>query len=139
MPRYPLPRYPLPNDPYLTWCGVQTSADAPPTCYHSSTDVMPMGLGNYSKTVHPGLSAAALAGDDPDFNMGTGWGAARKDRVDEVNFNRGLELDEFSIYYSDAAGLKAAGIEVDKKAAVSSPVRPKGFGGFCKPPVVTSS
>lgn len=77
--------------------------------------------------------------ENPDFNLGTGWGAAQVDEVEEDKFDRGLELACFSIFYSDSEGLKAAGIEVDKKPAVSSPVLPRGFNGFCKPPVVTST
>lgn len=84
-------------------------------------------------------AASPAAQENPDFNLGTGWGKARVDEVDEVNFDRGIELACFSIYYSDSEGLKAAGIEVDKKPSVSAPVLPRGFNGFCKPPVVTSS
>jgi hypothetical protein len=83
--------------------------------------------------------SASQQQDTPNFNLGTGWGKVHDDKVSEVKFDRGIELACFSVYYSDAAGLKAAGIEVDKKTAVSQPVLPRGFNGFCKPPVVTSS
>jgi hypothetical protein len=84
------------------------------------------------------MSAAAPAQKTPDFNLGTGWGKVNEDKVDEAKFERGFEAADFSIYYSDAAGLKMTGIEVDKKPAVSKPVLPRGFNGFCKPPNVCS-
>jgi len=84
-------------------------------------------------------SAKAPAQEVPDFNLGTGWGTSRVDQVTETKFERCLELASFSIYYSDDTGLKAAGVEVDKKLAVATRSLPRGFNGFCKPPVVTSS
>jgi len=76
--------------------------------------------------------------EHPDFDMGTGWGESREDKVSECKFERGIELACFSLYYATEAGLKKAGIEVDKKPAVSKSVLPRGFNGFCKPPKVTS-
>lgn len=77
--------------------------------------------------------------DIPNFNLGTGWGGSLEDEVEEVKFKRGSELATLEIYYSDEPGLRAAGIEVDKKPAVSKPTLPKAFHGFCTPPVVTST
>ena len=77
--------------------------------------------------------------ENPDFNLGTGWGSERKDAVDMVNFDRGIELATMEIYYSDEAGLAKAGVEVDKKPAVQKPSLPRGFNGFCIPPKVTKT
>jgi hypothetical protein len=79
------------------------------------------------------------AQENPSFNLGTGWGGEIEDSVDEVKFKRGTEMAVLTVYYSDEQGLKDAGIEVDKKPAVSKPTLPKAFHGFCTPPVVTSS
>jgi hypothetical protein len=90
----------------------------------------------------PVVSLGATLGaqqENPSFNLGTGWGEAQDDKVEEANFDRGIELAELTIYYSDAQGLKDAGIEVDKKPAITRSVLPRGFNGFCKPPVITSS
>ena len=80
------------------------------------------------------VSSSAPAQDIPDFNLGTAWGAEREDKVDEVEFERGVEQATLTVYYSDAEGLKKSGIEVSKEAAVSKPVLPRGFNGFCVPP-----
>jgi hypothetical protein len=77
--------------------------------------------------------------ENPDFNLGTGWGDPRQDRVDMVDFKRGMELCTMEVYYSDEAGLAKAGVEVDKKPAVQKPSLPKGFNGFCTPPKVTKT
>lgn len=77
--------------------------------------------------------------DIPDFNLGTGWGSEREDKVDMVDFKRGLVLCDMELYYSDEAGLAKAGVEVDKKPSVQKPSLPKGFNGFCVPPKVTKT
>lgn len=77
--------------------------------------------------------------ENPDFNLGTGWGSERADSVSLADFNRGIELCTMEIYYSDEAGLAKAGVEVDKKPAVQKPSLPKGFNGFCTPPKVTKT
>lgn len=133
-----------PWEPYITWCGTSgvssgggilrsTSLREEPTYGCCVNSLCPPADEPVS------LSFSAPAQETPDFNLGTGWGKSQEDKVTETEFDRGIELCNISIYYSDAAGLKAAGIEVDKKPAVSKPVLPRGFGGFCKPPVVTSS
>jgi len=75
--------------------------------------------------------------ETPDFNLGTGFGQIREDVVSEALFDRGLELATFEIYYSDAAALVAVGVELNKAAQISKPV-PQAFGGFCRPPAVSS-
>jgi hypothetical protein len=92
------------------------------------------------ETVKSGLMPAPVPPqENPDFNLGTGWGSEREDRVDMVDFKRSIELCTMEIYYSDAEGLAKSGIEVDKKPAVVKSVLPKGFNGFCVPPKVTKT
>lgn len=73
----------------------------------------------------------------PDFSLGTGFGQIREDVMGEAPFDRGLELATIAIYYSDAAALAAVGIELNKVAQISKPL-PQAFGGFCRPPAVSS-
>lgn len=80
------------------------------------------------------LCASAAA---PAFSLGTGWGAEKVDKVGEVSFERGLELATLELFYDDAAGLTAYGVQLSKDVALSAPSFPVAFGGFCKPPVVT--
>lgn len=84
----------------------------------------------YSGDVRRGLTLA------PDFNLGTGYGTHLQDNVSEVHFDRGTTLALLDIFYSDADGLRAAGIDLDKGAAISLPVGglPQSFNGFCQPP-----
>lgn len=72
----------------------------------------------------------------PDFNLGAGFGTALVDAVAEVTFERGARLALLEIYYTDAGGLRAAGIDLHKSAAVSAvpSVFPAAFNGFCQPP-----
>lgn len=142
------PYYPPWHQPI--WCGTALGAGQAEIMYGCNTVSNAASLSNNvtAQNLCPPADepvsvnfAAAVAPheqEQPDFNLGTGWGAAQMDEVEEDNFDRGLELACFSIYYSDSEGLKAAGIEVGKKPAVSKPVLPKGFNGFCKPPALTS-
>jgi hypothetical protein len=69
----------------------------------------------------------------PDFNLGTAWGNYLQSGIVTVAFERGNEIASFDLYYSDRAGLEHAGIELDRKPAVSA--WPKSFNsGYCKPP-----
>ena len=78
--------------------------------------------------------ASAPAKETPDFNLGTKFGSERVDSVSYGDFKRGAELATLEVYYSDAAGLKAAGIDISKSVQVPKPTMPQAFGGFCKPP-----
>lgn len=141
-----------PWEPYVTWCGTSgvggnilrstaVNAAAEPTygcCVNNSLKASLCPPADEPVSMNF-VSTAAPVQENPDFNLGTGWGKTKQDKVTETTFDRGIELACISIYYSDSAGLKAAGIEVDKKPAVSKPVLPRAFNGFCKPPVVTSS
>jgi hypothetical protein len=82
------------------------------------------------------MSAGAADSTPAKFNLGTGWGTAEADRVSLVGFQRDTELGTLSLYYSDAEGLRAAGIVLEKTVSVATAATPlpKGFGGFCQPP-----
>lgn len=68
----------------------------------------------------------------PEFNMGTGWGAAMTDCVNLTSFEKSFEMASLALYYTNADALKQMGIVMDKETAVTS--LPQGFGGFCQPP-----
>ena len=76
----------------------------------------------------------SLAGQPsaPDFNLGTTYGGAIQDAVNQVQFECGVCLAAFEIYYSDRDGLAKDGIPVDKSPAVTA--FPQAFGSFCKLP-----
>lgn len=138
---YPAPPVTSPFDPFTTWCGITNEGAV--RCSTAANDPDYSGCTKANNMSPPddgpvNLSSNALAQETPDFNLGTGWGKEKSDTVTETAFDRGVELACFSIYYSDAGGLKAAGIKVDKKPEVSKPVLPRGFGGFCRPPKVCS-
>jgi hypothetical protein len=70
----------------------------------------------------------------PTFDMGTGFGDHKKDKVTEESFERGTELETMLIYYASAQSLREIGIDVDKKVAVTT--MPQAFAsGFCTAPV----
>lgn len=77
-----------------------------------------------------------VASAAPAFNLGVGWGKEKEDVTSEAYFSRGAELATLEIYYDDAAGLSAYGVQLSKEPAVSRPF-PVGFSGFCKRPSVT--
>jgi len=84
------------------------------------------------------MAMAAPAQDNPDFNLGTGWGKEKEDRVTEKEFERNGELCTISIFYTDAEGLKKVGIDTEEKPAITKVPLPQGFGGFCVPPKLTA-
>lgn len=64
-------------------------------------------------------------------NLGTGWGTNTEDRVNYTNFTRGEIGATLELFYSDAAGLDAAGISRSKEVNIAVP---RAFPGFCKAP-----
>lgn len=76
--------------------------------------------------------------DNPDFNLGTGWGKEKEDHVALKDFERGGEICTLSIFYTDAEGLKKVGIDTAEKPAITKVPLPQGFGGFCVPPKLTA-
>ena len=79
------------------------------------------------------LKCAASAPETaPEFNLGTGWGAAMTDCVSLTSFDKAYEMASLAVYYTNADALQKMGIVLDKEVAVMS--LPQGFGGFCQPP-----
>ena len=76
--------------------------------------------------------AASIPEAAPEFNLGTGWGAAMTDCVSLTSFDKAYEMASMAIYYTNADALQKMGIVLDKEVAVMS--LPQGFGGFCQPP-----
>ena len=100
--------------------------------FNCSTDACNASLD--TNAVKRSMSAPVTA-KVADFNIGTGWGSEKYDAVSSVSFERGNELETITLYYSDSAGLKAAGIDVNKKPAIEKPL-PQAFAGFCTPPKI---
>lgn len=73
----------------------------------------------------------STAPEAPEFNLGTGYGAAAQDMVSQTHFEKGLWLAMMEIYYSDAEGLAKDGITVSKSPGLAFP---QAFGTFCKAP-----
>jgi hypothetical protein len=73
----------------------------------------------------------------PEFKLGTGWGDKVHDAISYTSFTRGELLVERELYYSDAAALRAIGVELDKPVAIptagSVGIYPSAFK-FCRPP-----
>ena len=87
-----------------------------------------------SNLAHPGVSVREQdqSSQAPEFNLGTGWGAAMTDCVSLTTFDKAYEMASMSVYYTNADALQKMGIVLDKEVAVMS--MPQGFGGFCQPP-----
>jgi hypothetical protein len=81
------------------------------------------------------MRSAAPAVAAPEFKLGTGWGGSVQDAITYTSFVRGELLTEREIYYSDAAALRAVGIEMDKPVALptAGSTYPSAFK-FCRPP-----
>jgi hypothetical protein len=131
---YPPPMYTPPSPTYtpslytITTCCSTTPGANPESsdiCHDPSDEML-----GFKKCSTP-------AQELPDFNLGTAWGKERDSIVSEVEFERGIEVADLRIYYSDADGLKKSGIEVSKKAAITKSILPQGFNGFCSPPKIT--
>jgi hypothetical protein len=126
---------PTPNTPYIVkWAGdpdyighLCCSAGPP-------GDVGPTGdAGSAAPIAINTMSVLSQSQQSqPDFNLGTTYGAPIQDAVSQVQFEKGIWLATFEIYYSDRKGLVKDGIPVDKSPGVAG--FPQAFGGFCKLP-----
>ncbi len=114
---------PIPSYPHITCCADSLSAGA-----HSA----PNENASYSACVN-NVQSKSIS-DVPDFNLGTAWGSPSKDAVKLVEFEIDKMLCQMEIFYSDRAGLEAAGITLEKKVQAARPF-PMAYDGFCKPPV----
>jgi len=78
------------------------------------------------------VKCASVQEAAPEFNLGTGWGAAMTDCVSLTSFDKAYEMASLAVYYTNTDALQKMGIVLDKEVAVMS--LPQGFGGFCQPP-----
>jgi hypothetical protein len=113
-----------------TFAGAKLSAD---TAYTSSTmDWMDMEQTRSMASVQPQNAV--------EQTLGTGFGQAQDFKTQEIEFNRGDLASQMVLYYDDARGLRARGIELSRKKAVRvQTTQPDAFPGFkkqtgCKPP-----
>lgn len=156
----PYPVYPRPTPIWPTWREIWYTSSAGPTgAVGASGPVGTTGSlsdmtikcasntasGEYTVSNSMGSGGSTLAAnfmaatsDVPEFKLGTGWGEAKADSVSETKFEREKELCTLAIYYADAPALERVGIQLTKDVAVTTPAAPelpRGFPGFCKPPV----
>ncbi len=103
-----------------TKAALTSDADLRNTTRSATRNVIPTSLSN--------------SAPDPVNNIGTGFGAAQEYRTTEVNFERGDMLAMMILYYDDARGLRARGIELGRKTIRQVAV-PQAFPQMsCKPP-----
>lgn len=155
-PIYEKPWHTYPQNPVI-WCGTLNSQGQSATMRCVSNVVTNAGIGSLQgvsvtnadapSTLCHSVNTMSLAGsqaeasapqDYPGFHLATGWGKEKTDQVVSADFKRDRELETLEVYYSDNEGLKQAGIDVSKKVAITKPVLPRGFGGFCVPPKVSA-
>jgi hypothetical protein len=66
-------------------------------------------------------------------NLGTGFGNATTFETETISFDRGQDLGVFIIYYDNARGLKARGIQVGRNSRVKHTAKgPQAFPGLVK-------
>lgn len=151
----PYPVYPsfppkpwLDNQPYITWCGTTSDGLNGGVGGIHTAGLMrvvdnsgPQAINQvFTCSVADG-GTGAVAGEvvsstevTPDvFTLGTGWGEAQKDEVKEVEFTRGKQCGELTIYYSVREQLQKIGVRFDNETAI--PAFPEPFKRkFCAPP-----
>lgn len=128
--------YPAPDKPWADSTGNPMMSP-----YMTVSDDGSLDLGTPLRSSAPDVSyqasseSALSTSQNAGFNLGTSWGEEKTSVVTEVSFERGMEVAMLTIYYTNAKGLKKAGIDVTKGAAISKPSNlPMGFNGFCTPP-----
>lgn len=69
-------------------------------------------------------------------NLGTGFGQAEDFATTQVAFDRGDMLSLVTLFYDDARGLRALGIDLSRRARVRETQTPNAFPGLsgCTPP-----
>ena len=91
---------------------------------------------NTLRSANPKVIPTSLnnSAPDPVNNIGTGFGPAQEYRTTEVAFERGDMIAMMILYYDDARGLRARGIELGRKTIRQVAV-PQAFPQMaCKPP-----
>ena len=116
------------SDPYIepnTWCcGLSDIRYGATTCYNMSAN-----LG----TIHTSMLRSVEPNSTPTYDMATAFSSKESiDNVVEADFQKGLFLGTFEIYYASRQSLESAGI-ITKTKEIHFP---KAFSGFkfCKPP-----
>jgi hypothetical protein len=115
-----------------TYVGIATTGITSPTfsndmCYRG---VAPPGASSYAMNANMD-SMTASASVTP--NLGTAFGDATGFSVYGVSFNRGLLLGTLVLYYDNRVGLRARGVRIERRRAVSQ--EPQAFpADFCAPP-----
>jgi len=133
---YPVKLPVWPNEPIITWGSGQTIC-ATNSCSTAGLADTQAVFSACAAAPPSNVSAAAPAAKTPAFTLGTGWGETEQSVVTQVSFERGNEISTLTLYYSDKASLKEAGIDLSKATRVttSTPALPQAFTGFCRPPV----
>lgn len=126
--------YTVPNTPYTVWQTPHayggSTGDISLKCSSNAAGLAGRSGPEGSAGVY--MMQCSLSNSAPDFNLGTGYGAPIQDNVIQTQFDKGICLASFEIYYSDRDGLVKDGIQVDKTPELAS--FPQAFGGFCKLP-----
>jgi len=141
-PNWPGPWHPKPTDPW-PWnptphwgdliCRSDTNDMNDTTKYSSS--IRKMSSSTKGRNRGGGCSCSMLdssSNEVLDYNLGTKFGDTKSDSVRKVTFDVGDLISQLEIYYTDRQGLENAGINLEKKVAVS--IHPQAFNGFCQPP-----
>jgi hypothetical protein len=138
---YPWPKWPHPHRPWLKrhgddfTCQTKSSmGDMRKSSFMGSSDTSMLRSRGFDDEASYSacISGNNASSEVTDYNLGTKYGDAKNSSVNLVNFEVGKFLVQLDLYYTDRDGLEKAGIDVEKKPAVS--VHPKAFSGFCQPP-----
>jgi len=80
------------------------------------------------------LNEESVAVAGASFDMGTGWGTAKEEKVVETEFEYGVELGTLEFFYASRDALKAMGIPLVTQREV--PALPRGFkdAPYAQPP-----
>ncbi len=121
--------------------GVTPSSSAIYNCSTNSTG-MSMGIAASASSaisqMHQtaNIAASGYADEDVDQSLGTGFGKMDNFSVTNVTFSRGDMLSYQVIFYDEARGLKARGIQIVKPSKQKYYQQPNAFPGNtgCQPP-----
>ena len=114
---------------------VTCDSNVPPGTYRPESYKAPLPGEEYTSGGEQKTSGRILRSRRQQVqNIGTEFGERSEHAVTEVTFNRKERPTEvFAIHYDDRAGLKARGINVDRKVHVANPF-PKDSETGCEPP-----
>jgi len=137
----PSPKDPYWNYPYITCCDPDFNNDDSLTtpqddmwCYRDNdTEYMKLSSGDPTYACDTSDISMLRASLKPSgFNMETGWGQKKEQKVVEVNFEKGELLLSLDIYYASRESLVEMGVPLTNETKVSFP---KSFTEkYAKPP-----